>query len=305
VVGFEYTPGWEGMHAGARVHINSAGWRGKDFSAAKPPGIIRILGVGDSFTFGKAVNDEDIFLVQLEQMLNAGGGPKYEALNSSHEGINTAAELQYFNEYGMLKLDPDVVVLGFVVSNDAETTPNRREYRRLRRTATLSLRITESDWFTALAERSRIAQVLARGAEWISTRKLSQINAQVILSNYEDGSESWEACRNALLAFYEMCRQNKIAFVLVLFPDCSSDMDEAFKDYPEEFKKIHAKISTVLAGQSDAIVVDILDDLAATSLTARQTMVPIDGHPNALWHQIVARRLAKTINGLDLLKEHG
>lgn len=303
-IGFEYTPGWEGVHAGARVHINSAGWRGKDFSPTKLAGTYRILGVGDSFTFGKAVNDEDVFLVQLEGLLNGGEGGRFETLNSGHEGINTVAELQYFNEYGMLSLAPDVVVLGFVVSNDAETTPNRRAYRKLRRTATLPLRITESDWFSALAERSRIARVLAGGAEWISTKKLSQINAQVILSNYEDGSESWEACRNALLGFYDICRQHRIPFILALFPDCSSDMNEAFRDYPEEFKRVHAKITAVLSGKSGAVVVDILDDLAATSLTARQTMVPIDGHPNALWHQIVARRLQQTIKELNLGSAH-
>jgi hypothetical protein len=122
----------------------------------------------------------------------------------------------------------------------------------------------------------------------------------VILSNYEDGSESWEACRNALLGFYGICRQHRIPFILVLFPDCSSDMNEAFRDYPEEFKRVHAKITAVLSGKSGALVVDILDDLAATSLTARQTMVPIDGHPNALWHQIVARRLQQTIKELNL-----
>jgi hypothetical protein len=169
-IGFEYTPGWEGIHAGARVHINSAGWRGNDFSPTKPSGTFRILGVGDSFTFGKDVNDEDVFLAQLERMLNSGGGARFETLNAGHEGINTATELQYFNECEMTNLAPDVVILGFTVSNDAELTPNRRVYRERKRNATLSLRITESDWFRNLSEKSRLAQVLARGADWSAAR---------------------------------------------------------------------------------------------------------------------------------------
>lgn len=300
-IGFEYTPGWEGIHAGARVHINSAGWRGNDFSPTKPPGTFRILGVGDSVTFGKAVDDEDVFLAQLERMLTSDSGTRFETLNAGHEGINTATELQYFNEREMTKLAPDVVILGFTVSNDAELTPNRRAYRERKRNATLSLRITESDWFRNLSEKSRIAQVLARGADWVSSKELSQINSEIILSNYEDGSGSWEFCRKALMGFYEICHQHRIPFILVLFPDCSSDLNEAFRDYPEDFRKVHARLKDVLSGKSGAIVLDILDDLAATALTARQTMVPVDGHPNAMWHELVARRLQRTIKELQLL----
>jgi len=299
-VGFEYTPGWEGIHAGATVHINSAGWRGEDFSPTKPSGTVRILGVGDSYTFGKAVDDEDVFLDQLKRMLNSGGGSRFETLNAGHEAINTVTELQYFNECEMTKLAPDAVVLGFTVSNDAALTPNRRAYRERKRNASLWLRMTESDWFRTLSGESRIVGVLARGAEWANGRELSQINSDVILSNYENGSESWESCRKALIGFYEICHQHKIPLILVLFPDCSRDMNEAFSDYPEDFRRVHAKIKDVLSGKSGAIVVDILDDLAATTLTARQTMVPVDGHPNAMWHELVARRLQREIKELRL-----
>ena len=297
-VGFKYTPGWEGIHAGAKVHINSAGWRGKDFSQTKPPGTFRILGVGDSFMFGKAVDDDDVFLAQLERKLKSGGDARYEALNAGHEGINTTTELQFFNESEMTKLAPDVVIIGFTVSNDAELTPNRRAYRERKRSATLLLRVTESGWFSALSEKSRLAVLLARGAEWASSRELSKINAEVILSNYEDGSESWESCRKALVGFYEICHQHKIPFILVLFPDCSSELNEAFRDYPKDFKDVHEKLKEVFSRKNGAIVVDILDDLAATTLKACETMVPVDGHPNAKWHELVASRLQRTINEL-------
>lgn len=300
-VGFKYTPGWEGIHAGATVHINSAGWRGKDFSQTKPPGTFRILGVGDSFMFGKAVDDDDVFLAQLERKLNCGADPRYETLNAGHEGINTTTELQFFNECEMMKLAPDVVILGFTVSNDAELTPNRRAYRERKHKATLSLRITESDWFSSVSEKSRLAALLARGAEWVSSKELSKINAEVILSNYEDGSASWESCRKALMGFYEICHQHKIPFILVLFPDCSGDLNEAFRNYPADFIKVHATIKDVFSQKNGAIVVDILDDLAGTTLTARETMVPVDGHPNAMWHELVASRLQRTIKELPLL----
>lgn len=299
-VGFEYTPGWEGVHAGATVHINSAGWRGKEFSPIKPPGTIRILGIGDSFTFGKAVNDNEVFLARLEEMLNEGGAVHSEVLNAGHESIDTPQELEYFKEREMLKLGPDAVMLGFTVSNDAQGKSNRRIYRRRRREATLALRVSESGWFRALSEKSRIAAVLAHGAEAISSKELSKINSELILSNFEDGSESWESCREALLGFYETCRQNKVPLILMLFPDYGSDLNQSFKDYPRDFRRVHEKLKSVLAGKSGAVVVDVVDDLAAAGLTARQIMVPVDGHPNRIWHEIVARRLYDTIKGLHL-----
>lgn len=299
-VGFEYTPGWEGVHAGATVRINSAGWRGKEFSLIKPPGTIRILGIGDSFTFGKAVNDNEVFLARLEEMLNEDDAVHSEVLNAGHESIDTVQELEYFKEREMLKLEPDAVVLGFTVSNDAQAKSNRRIYRRGRREATLALRVSESGWFRALSEKSRIAAVLAYGAEAISSKELSKINSELILSNFEDGSESWESCREALLGFYEACHQNKVPLILMLFPDYGSDVNQLFKDYPEDFRRIHEKLKSVLAGKNGAVVVDVVDDLAAAGLTARQIMVPVDGHPNRIWHEIVARRLYDTIKGLHL-----
>jgi hypothetical protein len=296
--GFEYTPGWEGIHAGARVHINSMGWRGRELSPTKPPATIRILGIGDSFTFGKAVNDEDVFLVKLEQMLNDDGAANFEVLNAGRESADTVQELEYFKNRELLKLEPDVVVLGFTVSNDAQGTNNRRLYRRARRDATLALKISESAWFKALSEKSRIAKVLEHGAEWASSKELSRINTELIVSNFEDGSESWEHCRDALLGFYDICHQKNVPLILAIFPDYGSDLNQSFKDYPEEFRRIHVKLRAVLEGKSGAVVVDVTDDLAAAGLTARQIMVPVDGHPNRIWHEIVARRLHDTIKGL-------
>ena len=103
-----YTPGWSGYQVGAVVHINSQGLRGKEFSARKPDGTIRILGIGDSFTYGRAVNDDDIFMVKVEEMLNTGhDGIAYETINFGREGSNTAKQLALFKKRDALKLEPE------------------------------------------------------------------------------------------------------------------------------------------------------------------------------------------------------
>lgn len=299
-IGHEYTPGWKGWHLGAIVHINSAGWRGGEFSAQKPAGTIRLLGIGDSLTFGQGVSDEDVWLERLEQMLNSEPGPRYETINSGQEGASTVQEFRYFREREMMSLAPDLVVLGFTVHNDAQREKNRVLNRRYRRRVSLPLRISESDWYRPMARRSRIARLLQTGVQWAYRDELTEIYYNVILSNYADDSKSWHACRTALMGFYEACRSYNTPLIIVLFPIYSKDLGHTFKEYPEDFKKIHDKLRSVFAGKDGVSVVDVVDDLAATGLTIREMRVPVDGHPNRIWHEIVARRLCETIKGMTL-----
>jgi GDSL-like lipase/acylhydrolase family protein len=301
--GSYYTPGWSGYHAGAMVRINSAGWRGKEFSAEKPDGTIRIFGVGDSLTFGRAVNDDEVFLAKLEELLNAGkDGATYETINSGQEGINTVKELRLFEKRDVLKLEPDVVVLGFTVHNDAHSArnKNREVYRRLRRSATLPLKVVGSDRFGKVADTFRLAKALKLGVEWAYRRQLNEQHYNIILGNYADGSESWESCRAALEGFHELCREKKTPLLFVIFPVYPMEPTQTFKDYPDGLRKAHEKLKSVFSDKEGATVVDMLDDLEASGLTTRESMVMIDRHPNARWHEIVARRLYETIIGMGL-----
>jgi len=71
-------------YIGVPVAINNLGLRGPDTTLAKPPGVFRILGVGDSITFGYGVRVEDTFLRVLEQDLNqsAPANLRYEVINA-------------------------------------------------------------------------------------------------------------------------------------------------------------------------------------------------------------------------------
>src|SRR5262245_36764780 len=52
-----------------RIRINSLGYRGADIPLRKAQDEYRILMIGDSFTFGDYVNDEDTLPAQLERIL--------------------------------------------------------------------------------------------------------------------------------------------------------------------------------------------------------------------------------------------
>lgn len=296
-----YTPGWSGYQAGALVHINSQGWRGKELSASKPDETIRILGVGDSFTYGRAVNDEDIFLVKLEEMLNAGhDGIAYETINAGREGTNTAKQLALFKKRDVLNLEPDVVVLCFTVLNDAQTTDDHLEYLNFTRSPASALKLVEGERFESFADTFRIARMLKLGVELAYRNELNERYYNMVLGSYDDGSETWENCRAALQGFYEACREKKTPLVFVLFPVYPLKSNQTFNDYPEGLRKVHEKLKSLFSGRDGVTVADTLDDLAASGLTVRESMVLVDRHPNARWHEVVARSLYEAIKKMGL-----
>ncbi|MCI0486148.1 MAG: SGNH/GDSL hydrolase family protein [Blastocatellia bacterium] len=306
-MGFDYTPGWSGYLAGAMVSINSFGFRGKEFSPAKPPGTVRILGIGDSFTFGMAVGDTDPFLVQMEKMLDGNEGRRYESINAGHQGMNTRQEYQYMKERDLLGLEPDAVILGFTMHNDAHLGGKKDsgsgKYGKILKKelsrASPILRVTTSGSFENLSDTYRLVKILDSGVNWIYQDTITEISYRTILEHYQDGSKSWKVCRDSLLGIYELCREKDIPLIVALFP-IFNKVGESFDDYPEEALKLHDKLEAVFADKSGVRVVAIYDDLVLTGLSTSELRVPVDGHPNRLWHEIIARRLASTLKELGL-----
>jgi hypothetical protein len=99
---------------------NAQGFRGeRAYAVPKPAGGRRVLMIGDSFTFGMGVDDDEIAAVRLEGALReVCGDPGIEVVNTGVPSYGTSQELATLERYG-LPLQPDVVVLS-VVSNDAD-----------------------------------------------------------------------------------------------------------------------------------------------------------------------------------------
>jgi lysophospholipase L1-like esterase len=116
-------------YVGVPVRINNLGMRGADTTAAKPPGVFRILGVGDSITFGYGVEYDKTFLQVLERRLNSenGGKVRYEVLNT---GI-PATGLDYYThviEASQDKLQPDLILVCMALNDiDPDLGPEPRE----------------------------------------------------------------------------------------------------------------------------------------------------------------------------------
>jgi hypothetical protein len=96
--------------------VNHLGLRGRETTVDKPAGTRRILMLGDSFTMGKGVEEDQTFSVLVERGLQPAlascGGPAVEVLNG---GVDSYAPLLSYIQFerDLARLAPDLVILNF------------------------------------------------------------------------------------------------------------------------------------------------------------------------------------------------
>jgi lysophospholipase L1-like esterase len=98
------------------VRTNALGLRDRDYPAHKPAGGYRILGIGDSHTFGGEGADE-VYLDILEDLLARPAGPPVEVINAGVPAYSTVQELQHLRRLEV-SLAPDLVILGLFPTGD-------------------------------------------------------------------------------------------------------------------------------------------------------------------------------------------
>jgi hypothetical protein len=104
VLGWEKPPGTDVWlrRAEYEVHfqVNAHGLRGPDRPYSAPPGLQRILLLGDSFAEGYTVPEEATVRARLEALLN-GARPRYEVLNGGTHGYSTDQEYLFYQSEGV------------------------------------------------------------------------------------------------------------------------------------------------------------------------------------------------------------
>lgn len=92
-------------------HINADALNeNRDYTPEKPPGIYRIMTLGDSFTYGLFVDTRDNWTELLESRLNAECGKgKFEVINLGVSGYDTEYSEHRFSVRGE-KYHPDLVI---------------------------------------------------------------------------------------------------------------------------------------------------------------------------------------------------
>lgn len=110
------------------VRFNNFGLNAPDYTLEKPPGVFRILIVGDSFAQGVQVAQEQGFPWLLQETLTS-GGQQVEVINLSIDAYGTDRQLLMYALLGW-QFDPDLVLLAVYPANDVQDNEIDLETRR-------------------------------------------------------------------------------------------------------------------------------------------------------------------------------
>lgn len=252
---------------------NAHGLRDRD-RPGKVPGARRVLVMGDSYTWGYAVAEDEAYPQMAERLLRERGHPEIEVINGGVPDYNSRQERQLLESL-MKVYQPDAVVLSYVM-NDAEPstalpTPPDETYRHA------------SSWF--LAELADVAN------RHLFERRLLETHKDTVSGNYLDGfaagSPKWQDSKQAIREMRDLCAAAGVPFAIFILPDFTQSFDDRYA-----FRRIHDTV----ASWGPELGVPVVDLLTAFRGEDHQTLlVPWDGHPNAEAHRRIAEVLVARI----------
>jgi len=263
--------------------INQLGFRGPETSRLKTAGEFRILGLGDSFTFGTGVRAKDTFLAELQRNLtDAGSSSRFEVLNLGIMGLGTTHEVALLGERG-IGYEPDVVVICFFL-NDA------------RGGGTHSLfnvdSVSEGGKFirrySFLADR--IAWTLQRRDQVLELEKAYR-------RSFEPDSRGWIAVQGALDEAAQLAEQEGFELALMIFPV----LWNLSSGYP--FADVHMTVASY-ARERGIVVLDLLPEFS--EFKGPELWVhPTNQHPNEKAHAIAGQALFRFLAQNNMLPNRG
>lgn len=272
-----------------RVRINALGFRGDELPLAKPTGEGRILMVGDSFTYGYLVGDDETLPAQLQRLLTNRYGDRIRVINAGLGG-SSVISAHHIALRG-LAVHPDLVVLTFS-ENDVRDLASTEAWEDLARNRAAKSQFPLSWvypiardlalWDVALRFRARVA---LWGQEAVLRRAGREPDAQT------DTGEDPDFLRARYTEEFNALRRDmathEVPLLFVLFP---SHYRLGESD-PERLLWAES------VGRNAGVpVVNLLPHLTESGLSSHQLfLLPTDGHPSAAAYAIAATVLADRI----------
>jgi lysophospholipase L1-like esterase len=312
---FRLAPGFRGTEVSHEfrvpIAINSRGLRDREMAPAKPPGTVRILVVGDSFTYGSGVTGEETYPKRLERLLAERVGVRVEVINAGVSGYGTVHEAAFLRAEGW-GYEPDVLVLQMFPQNDLDDNlePFGREVvegtlrvRTIRPEGVAPLRRVQA----AVRARSHAYRLLGDRYHLLRIRLgLEQSHAASLGVYVQRPSErvtaGWEATRGQLRDIVEMGRQRSRPVVVVHAPALAAldaDRAAAFAHfYRVDQEELDWDRPGRMLGAQCAVLgvpyLDLTERFRATG-RSRELYYAHNGHWNSAGHDQVARWLVEAL----------
>jgi hypothetical protein len=317
---FRLRPGMDGPNSQfeftVRERTNSLGLRDRELGP-KPDGGLRILALGDSYGFGHGVELEETYAKRLEERLRGSLDRPVEVINAGVPAWSLLQELRFLEHEG-LRLEPDVVLLGFYVGNDlvdsydlfdSEGAPKLlvEEGRLVSRKASeggRGIRGATAPLRHWLAPRSQLYTLLRnRGSELLM--RLGMRHVEVPCAFFRRSwtpkmEAQWSLTRKLFEQLLDLTDRRGLPLVVLLIPTMYQVHDAQWQEYLEIFEVDGSAFDLeqpqrLLGGLCAEEGIDCLDLLPRLrEADAREPLYfRVDSHLNAAGHALVAEALAE------------
>ena len=305
-----------------RVDINSHGLREREIEYQKPPGLRRVLVLGDSFVEATEVAVEEAFPRRLEAHLQAAGGTATQVLNAGAVGYGTAQEYLLLKHEGV-RYQPDLVVLLFFSGNDVADNSWTLDYPPIRAIKPY-FELDASGALRALpfTPPDRSATQVGPFRQWLRRQSLlfdkldpdelgkvpwEPAYIRSIVAPYESGTspeveEAWRVTEALLAATRDEAEGAGARFVLVNIP-APWEIDPPFWDRMRGFfglpdqgwdlDRPNRRLGEIAARRGIAYL-DLRSPLQAGLEDGQRLYFSIDGHWTSAGHDLAARTLARS-----------
>ena len=242
---------------------NSLGLRGREVDVVKNSDTFRILMLGDSFTMGHGVNDDETFSVLLERSLQGKhvaikGKSTVEVLNA---GVGSYAPVLSFLQLTkkLSALDPDLVVLNFDMSDLIQETAYRKAatygvdgeivgvsgMEPLAPVARAKHWIDQNFYLTRLAlfYVDRLGNPPEPTIESVVTLAYPDLLKHTLAEDSVDRTAQWESVFASVTGIKAFCDDHHSDFLLTVYPWGHQVNETEWVPGGEEFIPDHAFIS--------------------------------------------------------------
>lgn len=262
-----------------QVRHNHYDFRGAEFDEVKPPGVFRVAVLGDSFTYGNGLREDQRFSNLVGVAL---ADRHVEVLNFGFPGNNWPEHVRTL-ERKVLRLRPDFVVLQWG-TNDIELDEHVAG-----RPQTPPL-IGDRAWHEWLYSRSALYTMInAQWVRWQIRKSMGDSYDHYLVRLYGDASS--EGARQAdtmMRRFLADCRERGVGVGLVLFPDAAVSLGA---DYPYQF--MHDRVQAICR-DSGVPCIDLLPQYRQVPDRFALWVTPLDAHPSPQANRMAADAILQT-----------
>jgi hypothetical protein len=268
---------------------NLFGFRSRHDRVTKAPGVFRIIGIGDSFTWGDHIASTDsTWPSQLEQLLTSPSRP-VEVVNMAVRGYTTVNEVEALNRIGW-QFKPDLVVLQWLVN---DVYPSGPDFKNLLIWPPVPNLLPEAFRSGAVRSSDLYGFLQQRYAAW----RLGERHGG-FPGLYVDSNPDWGANKAAFRELGDSARVLGVPVVVMLWPEIG---EEAWTPETHPFRAIHAKVADV-AREAGLHVFDLTALFAAAGKDGRRWWVkPYDRHPSPAADRLVVHALCDYLEAEGLL----